>query len=208
MIIISHRGYWYEESEKNTEIAFRRSFQHNFGTETDVRDCLGELVISHDLPSGTELPFHSFLSLVDSEQPLLAINIKANGLADLLHGAMKGYNPYNWFVFDMSVPDMRAHLKAGNPVFARMSEVEQQPAWFNLIQGVWLDNFEDEWYDLQLIKDLIQKGKRVCVVSSELHNQDNSLLWCKLRPLANVDQLILCTDTPELAKEYFKDPAK
>jgi hypothetical protein len=89
-----------------------------------------------------------------------------------------------------------------------MSEVEQQPAWFDLIQGVWLDSFEDEWYDPQLIKDLIQKGKRVCVVSSEIHGRDNTLLWSKLRPLANVDQLILCTDTPELAKEFFKEPAK
>ena len=64
MIIISHRGYWKCVDEKNTEIAFSRSFELDFGTETDVRDCLGKLVISHDMPDGSEIHFEEFLSLV------------------------------------------------------------------------------------------------------------------------------------------------
>ena len=208
MRIISHRGYWQTPSEKNTVVAFRRSFDLGFGLETDVRDHLGQLVISHDIVNNGEISFTTLLSLSEKNNLLLAINIKSDGLAKLVSKAMIGYDRKNWFVFDMSIPDMRAHIKAGNPVFARMSEVEQQPAWFDLIQGVWLDSFEDEWYELQLIKDLIKNGKRVCVVSSEIHGRDNTLLWCKLRPLANVDQLILCTDTPELAKAFFKEPEK
>ena len=125
MNIISHRGYWRKPSEKNTEIAFRRSFQLDFGTETDVRDCLGRLVISHDMPSGEEITLHNFLSLTGKAQPLLALNIKADGIADLLNTTMLNYQRENWFVFDMSIPDMRSHLKVGNPVFARMSEVER-----------------------------------------------------------------------------------
>ena len=50
MIIISHRGYWIQPAEKNTEEAFSRSFERGMGTETDVRDHRGELVISHDMP--------------------------------------------------------------------------------------------------------------------------------------------------------------
>ena len=64
MIILSHRGYWLNMSEKNTETAFRRSFAAGIGTETDVRDCARQLVISHDMPDGTELGFREFLSLL------------------------------------------------------------------------------------------------------------------------------------------------
>jgi glycerophosphoryl diester phosphodiesterase len=45
MKIMSHRGYWRGEDEKNTTTAFSRSFDLGFGTETDVRDALGQLVI-------------------------------------------------------------------------------------------------------------------------------------------------------------------
>ena len=53
-----------------------------------------------------------------------AINVKADGLAEPLKRAFHG-KAIDWFVFDMSIPDMKVHIKAGNPVFARMSEVEQ-----------------------------------------------------------------------------------
>lgn len=203
MKIISHRGYWHELTEKNTETAFRRSFELGFGTETDVRDCMGELVISHDVPRGGEMPLIKLLSLVGVDEHLLAINIKADGLARILSETMTKYNRANWFVFDMSIPDMRDHLAAGNPVFARMSEVEKAHVWFDRIEGIWLDSFENEWFDLALIGSLIHMGKRVCVVSSELHGRDHNGLWSKLLPLTKEDRLILCTDFPDKAKEYF-----
>ncbi len=203
MIIISHRGYWNSAEEKNTEIAFSRSFELDFGTETDLRDSLGKLVISHDMPYGNEMSFEAFISLIGKSEKLLAINIKADGLAIPLCNAMKHHSRENWFVFDMSIPDTRAHLAAGNPVFARMSEVEKQIPWFEQVEGVWLDSFEDEWFDDLLIKDLIEQGKRVCIVSSELHGRNHEELWGKLLPLAKNNSLILCTDLPELARTFF-----
>lgn len=203
MVIISHRGYWSEISERNTEAAFRHSFGLNFGTETDVRDCMGELVISHDMPRGGEIPLHTVLAYAGVQEPLLAINIKADGLAESLCEMMKDYNQENWFVFDMSIPDMRAHLAVGNPVFARMSEVEKESPWFERVAGIWLDGFEDEWYDIQLIQDLINQNKRVCVVSPELHGRDHASLWRRLISIAKEDRLILCTDLPEDARIFF-----
>jgi len=79
MKIISHHGFWHIPSEKNTETAFCRSFELGFGTETDVRDSLGALVISHDLPRGEEMTLTSLLALMGKDQQLLAINIKADG---------------------------------------------------------------------------------------------------------------------------------
>ena len=47
MVILSHRGYW-KDARKNSVDAFKASFVREFGTETDIRDYNGELVISHD----------------------------------------------------------------------------------------------------------------------------------------------------------------
>lgn len=199
MEIISHRGYWKDTSEKNTEAAFRRSFEMQFGTETDVRDDKGELVISHDCPTGGEMPFKHFINLAKST---LALNIKSDGLAEKLKQQMASYKN-QWFVFDMSVPDMRSHFKAGNPVFTRMSEVEQHPAWIEKSAGVWLDGFESEWYSNDTILTLIRKGKKVCVVSPELHGRQHNELWKMLKEIKSNDQLILCTDRPEEARSFF-----
>ena len=205
MIIISHRGYWHDAVEKNTEIAFCRSFEMNFGTETDVRDCTGQLVISHDMPCGTEMTLRSFLSLMNKEELLLAINIKADGLAETLRNEMEDYCRSSWFTFDMSIPDMRAHLEVGNPVFARMSEVEGEPAWFDRIEGIWLDSFEEDWISQELIQSFTRKDKRVCVLSPEIHGRAHEPMWNTLLPLSKDDRLILCTDVPEQAREFFTE---
>ena len=203
MIIISHRGIWNSKSEKNTETSFQNSIQSGFGVETDVRDCAGSLVISHDMPLGGEMSLHEFVSSFLDSNLLIALNVKSDGMSELLCEQMRGYSKSKWFVFDMSIPDMKMHIDSGNPVFTRMSEVERQPAWLDISQGVWLDSFEHEWYDLPLIKGLLKSGKRVCIVSSELHGRECANLWSLLLPLKNENNLILCTDYPKKADLYF-----
>ena len=208
MEIISHRGYWKKPAEKNSAVAFKRSFKNAFGTETDVRDSLGQLVISHDMALGNEISLTTFLSMTSPTFPLLALNIKADGLAKLFSQKMAFYPRDKWFVFDMSVPDMREHLSVGNPVFVRLSEVEKLPAFFDKSDGVWLDSFFSEWFELELIISLLKDGKRVCIVSSELHGRDPHELWDKLLPLCDVDGLILCTDYPVKVSELFTKELK
>lgn len=205
MRIISHRGYWKESSEKNAAVAFRRSFEMGLGTETDVRDCAGKLVISHDMPRGGEMGFADMLQMADAAGgPLtLALNVKADGMAEEIGHVLKDYPQLDCFVFDMSVPDLRAYLAAGVPTFTRMSEVEREPAWLARCEGVWLDGFDGTWFDQETIARVLALGKRVCVVSSELHKRDPLALWKMLRPLAQEDRLILCTDTPEEAVQFF-----
>lgn len=208
MKIISHRGYWLNASEKNTSIAFERSFSLGFGTETDIRDSLGRLIISHDMPSGKEQGFDEFLAsasrYAEKTKPMtLAFNIKADGLADLLAAQLADYPQLDGFVFDMAVPDMRQYFNSGVPVFTRMSEVERNPSFLNRAAGVWLDAFESEWYDKDVIANLISSGKRVCIVSPELHGRLYLSHWQNLRDWCNTDQVILCTDKPEEARSYF-----
>jgi glycerophosphoryl diester phosphodiesterase len=203
MQILSHRGFWLTSDEKNTELAFKRSFELGFGTETDVRDLDGKLVISHDPATRSSMPLEIFLDIYGQSNLPLAINIKADGLAQKLKASMNERRLTNWFVFDMSIPDTRHQLAAANPVFMRMSEFERDVPWLERAQGIWLDSFEDEWYLDGTLSGLLTSGKQICVVSSELHGRDNSRLWSNLLSLKNHKNLMLCTDLPIDAKQYF-----
>ena len=201
MKIISHRGYWQKPAEKNGEFAFRRSFDLGFGTETDVRDRLGELVISHDPPTGGEMRLADLLALHGRGPLPLAINIKADGLAPALAREMAGVPC--WFAFDCSVPDLRAHLEAGNPVLTRMSEIEPVPALLHRCAGVWLDAFEEDWLRPGLVAEMLLIGKWVFVVSPELHQRDPAPCWSILESFRTNGKLVLCTDQPERARAHF-----
>lgn len=207
MKIISHRGYWKEPEEKNTLHAFHRSFALGFGTETDIRDLGGGLVISHDMPVGQEVCFSEMLDLAEAnatpENPLtLALNVKADGLTQAICQQLEARNNLDCFVFDMAVPDMRAYL-GKVPVFTRISEVEPVPAWLDRSNGIWLDALDDIWYDTGKIEQLLETGKRICVVSNELHRRDYQAHWELLASVAHQKNLILCTDLPEAAAAFF-----
>ena len=208
MKIIAHRGLWHNDLEKNSVRSFERCFFEGFGTETDVRDSKGHLVISHDMPLGDEEELSYFLSIVASHQPTqvltIALNIKSDGLVDALLNVLKDYPDLDIFVFDMSIPDMRSYLMAGFNVFARMSEVETEPAWLEQCSGVWLDSFDSDWFSEKIVVDLLNSGKRVCIVSPELHGRNYNSLWQTLQPLREYSGLILCTDHPTKAQQYFK----
>lgn len=209
MEIISHRGYWLDDSEKNHPVAFKRSFGVGLGTETDVREFMGRLVISHDIPTGNEPSLTEFLDYASNiaalDKPItLALNIKTDGIAALLSLTLSNYPFLDYFVFDMSVPDMRHYFNLGIPIFTRMSEVERHPAFLDQAAGVWLDAFEFEWYDNSVIEDLVGLGKRVCIVSAELHGRSYFTQWTNLKMLSNTEHVILCTDNPLQALDYFK----
>ena len=94
MRVLSHRGWWTSTSEKNTESAFRRSFDAQCGTETDVRDMDGVLVISHDPPrsEASPLSFDAFLDIyVDSGAHDRGLPLALNDGRHL--GAAKGTSP-------------------------------------------------------------------------------------------------------------------
>ncbi len=210
MRVISHRGFWTRADEKNQPVAFRRSFGLGFGTETDLRDRAGRIVISHDPADDGAMTLEDYLGIVrDSGQPdlLQALNIKADGLAQPLAAAMKGFE-HPWFVFDMSVPDMVQHLKAGNPVYARMSEHEPFPETLQgRIEGIWLDAFDGTWFGPRDVESLLDRGLGVCIVSPELHRRaDYADLWTALQPLRHHTNLTLCTDLPTEAVQALGLP--
>lgn len=202
--VLSHRGYWLDAREKNTVVAFERSVDLGFGTETDVRDLAGRLVISHD-PAGEEaLSVDEVLDRFAGLGLTLAINVKADGLAETLKKKMSVAG-VPWFAFDMSGPELVRYVKAGLPCFTRHSDVERLPICYDNAIGVWLDSFGPEWYDAEVIQRHLQAGKDVCVVSSELHGRDHTALWAMLKDVdfASCSKLYICTDLPEAARAYF-----
>jgi glycerophosphoryl diester phosphodiesterase len=203
MEIISHRGYWTTPAEKNTETSFKRSFSMKVGTETDLRDHNTQLVISHDIADSGCMTLHSFFKNVYSNDVLLALNIKADGLTMKLKEALDLYSVDNYFVFDMSAVDMRHYIDNKLKVFGRLSEVERDLLWEDSLHGIWLDAFESIWYNGKTISDLLKRKRRICIVSSELHNREHIQQWEMLKPFKDDERLILCTDFPETALSYF-----
>lgn len=210
MVILSHRGHWKTDKEKNTPVAFKRSFSLGFGTELDLRDYCGKLVISHDIPNSASMNFETFLEMYCQFDKglFLAINIKAAGLQNMLLGLLTKYRVKNYFVFDMSIPDALRYLDHGINAFTRESEFEVEPALYEKADGVWMDEFKTSWITLQRIQYHIDNGKKVCVVSPELHHADHLTRWEYYKAVSqNMEgsAVMLCTDFPEEARRYFND---
>lgn len=208
MIIISHRGYWKTVTEKNTRVAFERSFSLGFGTETDLRDHNSKLVISHDMPGLNAMPLEEFFDIykeIGNNLPL-ALNIKSDGLQEELRRHLLSFDVRNYFVFDMAVPDGLAYAKKEFNTYTRQSEFEALPAYYELANGVWLDEFLGHWITDKIVEDHLHQGKALCIVSPELHKHDNANAWQhyhQLEKKIGFNRLMLCTDYPEQAMEYF-----
>lgn len=200
MQIISHRGYWKEPAEKNSRAAFARTLEAGFGTETDVRDLAGQLVVAHDPPKGGEMRWRELVAMFEGSGLPLAVNVKSDGLATLL-GQAFSESATPWFAFDMSGPQTVLFARQGLPFYTRHSDVEPQPIFYSEAAGVWLDSFtDDQWIRPDVVRRHLDAGKSVCVVSSELHGREPRPLWDGLAELKEEARVMLCTDWPETAK--------
>lgn len=210
MIILSHRGYWKKLIEKNTTVAFERSFGLGFGTEIDIRDYKGELVIAHDIATQNAISVNDFFNNYNNYNNTLplALNIKADGLQSRLRELIEKYKIKNYFVFDMSVPDGLNYLLHNINCFTRQSEYEQEPSFYNSAIGVWLDEFNSHWINLKTIQGHIDNNKKICIVSPELHNREYKNIWqhyIDIEQELKIKNLMICTDYPEDALEFFNE---
>ena len=208
MQILAHRGSWRSKKEKNSFQAIARAAKMGFGVETDVRDSAGKLVIAHDPGStrkpGAEKIFELFAG--NTKDQTLAINVKADGLQDLVQRLARRHKVRKYFVFDASIPELIEYRARKIPFFTRQSEFEPWPVLWEHAAGIWLDSFKSDWFTANIIGEHLKAGKDVCVVSPELHGRGHASLWRILKQprLRRYRQkLFLCTDFPDKAQRYF-----
>jgi len=207
--ILAHRGYWKTAREQNSLAALAGALERGWGVETDIRDYRGEVVISHD-PAGEGAPklaeLFSAHGRLAAPKPLMALNVKADGLYLLLPDIFERFDlqPENYFLFDASLPEQYIYLKRGFRVFTRSSEFEPQPAFLERCAGVWLDQFTDCGHIMAALDPLLETGLDICVVSPELHGRESDELWARLAARKGHARLHLCTDKPDEAEAYFK----
>ena len=200
--ILCHRGYWQTIEEQNTKTSISRAFDNGFGIETDLRDIKGKIVISHNMPQGNEMSFEDLLKLLDGRDLTLALNIKADGMADEIKRLLAKYNVSNYFTFDMSIPEMVYQHKTGLNVFTGFSDIVPEPIMYEQAKGVWLDCFNSDWFGEAEIQNLLNQDKKVCIVSPDLHKREYKSVWEKYK---NMNGIMLCTDYPMEAEVYFND---
>lgn len=203
MNIIAHRGFWKTDSEKNTLVALQRAIENEFGFETDFRDCGGKILISHNPPKGNEIEADKVFKMYNqchSDKPL-ALNIKADGLQDAMKSLLEKYSIKNYFFFDMSVCDTILYAENKLTIATRQSEYEKEYPFYNYSEFVWLDYFYKD-ATLNEIERHLKIGKKVCLVSPDLHKRPYQKQWEAIKSIDN-DNLYLCTDYPDKAKVYF-----
>ena len=208
MKFIAHRGLWHDASEKNSLKAFQSALDHGFGIETDFRDLAGALVISHDLPQPGAMQADDFFDLLKTAtnlEAVMAINVKADGLQKLLAQTLQPQSPFNYFCFDMSIPDGLLYHQHGLRFFTRESELEPGPCLYDKAAGVWMDQFFEDWIQPAAIQKHLEANKEVCIVSPELHKRSHQAFWERLKS-AGVESwpnVMLCTDYALSARDFF-----
>lgn len=207
MKILAHRGCWGPDVKSNSPQALRAALELGFGIESDVRDYCGKLVISHNIADAScQLAEEVFQWLAQCRgECCFAINIKADGLKDLLVQGLKRCRAKNYFTFDMSVPQMVEFRQAGLAYFTRQSEVEPVPAMYGDAAGVWIDSFwDDGWISEKLLSEHIGQGKMACLVSPDLHGRPYLEFWDRLLHYGiDFSKVLLCTDHPREARDFF-----
>ena len=208
--ILCHRGFWSKKSSQNSLQSFEKAFSLGFGIEIDVRDYNSKLVVSHDPINSTNnvLLFKQVLELYTRtccKDQIIGINIKSDGISQIVKKCLLTYNVSNYFTFDMSIPENLKYHQLNINFFSRISEYEKNPIFFDSCKGIWLDCFESEWYSESLIQSILKKEKNICFVSSEIHNRNHKKQWKIIKPFIPNNKIFLCTDNAIEAKEYFND---
>lgn len=199
MHLISHRGFWKKKVEQNSLISIKRSFQNKMGIEVDVRLYNNKIYVSHD-HSKPKLLFDKILKMAPKKL-FIAINIKEDGLGDILKQSIKKYKINNYFCFDMSFPEMIKYKKKNLNIAERMSDYEKK-IFFNS-KNIWIDQFKKDWCKLSKIKMLLKLNKRLFIVSNELHSKKYINQWSIIKKISKNNNIYLCTDKIIKAKAFF-----
>ena len=170
-MIIKHRVNTIEELNETPTM---------YGVEIDLRLSMGQLVLAHDPFKNGE---NFELWLEHFQHGTLILNVKEDGLEELVAQKLKDKGISDYFFLDQPFPTIRKSVYADLPVAMRLSEYENPMNLDELrIDWIWLDSFSGDWSYLENhSKWLRNKKMKICVVSPELQG----------RPIEDEPELIL-----------------
>lgn len=196
--IYCHRGFWTSKGDQNSLNAFLRATEVGYGIETDIRDSVGFIAVSHD---PVQAPSLLIENLQNNAVPI-ALNIKSDGLLSLKnHHLQKILSFTGSFVFDASVPEILKYKEANLPHALRLSEYERDLPWKSPF--VWLDSFSSDWWIQNDVLKKLTAEHFVVVVSPELHRRERARVWDEVATEISEGNpnLAICTDHPD---EFFR----
>jgi hypothetical protein len=193
MQLIAHR--------KNT-IAELSATSGQLGIEVDVRIHNSKLVCQHDPLKPGDL-FEEWLSHYSHKT--LIVNVKEEGLEELVLEALARHKIEDFFFLDQSFPFLLKHAKKGlSRAAVRVSEFESLETALNLkglVSWVWVDLFGDFPLSKENIQALKSAGFNLCLVSPELHGRTDEKLVSDLKELFKALEFIpdaVCTKRADL----------
>jgi hypothetical protein len=199
--VFAHRGFWSESLEKNSLLSFKRASDHGFSIETDIRDGLDGIVVSHDaFNAHADIQFGQITDFESS----FALNLKSDGIGLELEKHIEWIERTSSFVFDGSVPEMLMYRGMGIPLALRLSEYESKLSWPP--EYIWLDSFHQDWWleDAFVLNKIFETP--TIIVSPEIHNRSPYRVWDKIGQLitSGCENLSVCTDKPLEYLQWLK----
>jgi len=142
----------------------------SWGVEFDVHAFGDRLVVAHE-PFIDGILFSDFIS--QTKGRFLAVNIKEEGIEGTVISELKNKNISNFFLFDVTTPQVFRLGKTYSKVLAiRYSQLEKIDLSESrkFAKYLWLDTFNGEfWLNKSLIREIKNLGFNICFVSPELH---------------------------------------
>lgn len=175
-----------------------RTVPQSMGVELDLRDYAGKIVLQHDAFKGGDI-FEDFLKRY--KHGLMVLNIKTEGIEEMVLDLVKKYKVSDYFFLDVSFPALiRLVRKGENKIAGRFSEyepLEQCLALKDKVKWVWVDCFTKLPLDDASYKTLKQHFK-LCLVSPELQQHPKEKIAEFKKQLRNFPVDAVCTKYPDL----------
>jgi len=141
------------------------------GIELDLRSINSELVLGHDFPAQGE-EFSHFLDSYNHK--LMILNVKEDGLEELIIKILSAREGIEYFFLDQPVPTMLKSSKAGYFTSFRVSEFEGLPILPTGAKWIWIDSFTGDWSHVEPALEYAQRNNmRTCLVAPELQGRFN-----------------------------------
>ena len=178
-----------------------KKIDNNHGIEIDVRSFNKNLILNHDPFKNGDL-LKNWIKFYNHK--LLIVNIKEEGLEFQILKILNKYKIKNYFFLDQTFPFLVkfSHRMKKNCAF-RLSDYESISTIKKIkdkIKWVWIDFFENFYFNKKDFEFLKKNKLKICLVSPELKNlsSKNIRIMKDIIKKNNIKVDAICTKKPNL----------